>query len=97
MANLLTACRACGEPADNCGIPVDTTGRIVHVGYTGEWVGAPACRGCYEVHAAGGPEALDAHVKATRRLRARLTRSRNAVKALRVAAQRLADAIGGDV
>jgi hypothetical protein len=66
-----TACAACGEPADGRqGLPVDTGGRIVHNGYTGEWVAVPACRGCNIVHAAGGPVALEAHIEATKDLRA---------------------------
>lgn len=81
--NNQTLCKACGEPTvDGCGLPVDSTGRFVHNGYTGEWGGVPACRGCHEVHKAGGPDALAAHVKATEELGIELERYRDALAAI---------------
>lgn len=90
-----STCTACGEPVDPVhSLPVDTTGRIVHNGYTGEWAGVPACAGCYAVHAAGGPDALDAHVKATADLRATLQRTRAAADALARAVSTLTEELG---
>jgi hypothetical protein len=66
-------CVGCGlEASGRHGLPVDDSGRIVHNGYEGDWVGQPACEGCHMVHAAGGPDVLEAHVKATELLRRRV-------------------------
>jgi hypothetical protein len=56
-----TTCHACGaDCAVEQGLPVDETGAYVANDYEGEWAGVPACRRCFDVHAAGGPAALDA-------------------------------------
>lgn len=74
-------CSACGGPADGRqGLPVDTNGRIVHNGYTGEWGGVPACHPCFIVHKAAGPVGLEAHLEATKELRDRLAYYRKAIQ-----------------
>lgn len=59
-----TNCHACGaECPSEQGLPVDECGDYVANDYTGEWGGVPACRRCYDVHAAGGPAALYAMLR----------------------------------
>lgn len=61
-------CAACGDevPSEQ-GLPVDTSGDFVDNDYDGEWGGVPACRRCYDVHAAGGAAALEAMLAHLRR------------------------------
>lgn len=63
-------CVSCGAPAEGCGLPVDDAGEIVGTDFVGEWAGAAACRGCHDFHAAHGPAALGAHVRALGALQA---------------------------
>lgn len=68
-----TACVACTlEASGKHSLPVDEDGEIVGNDYAGEWVGAPACEGCYIIHAAGGPTMLEVHLRATKMLRTRV-------------------------
>lgn len=50
---------------DRCGLPVDDTGEVVANDYPGDWGGVAACRRCFDIHAAGGPAALEAFLKHT--------------------------------
>lgn len=66
-----TTCAACGDETPvECGLPVDDAGDFVANDYTGEWAGVPACRRCYDFHAAHGPAALEAMVEELHRARA---------------------------
>lgn len=53
-----STCAACGEetPA-RWGLPV-ADGEVVENDYVGDWGGVPACRACFEIHAAGGVRGL---------------------------------------
>jgi hypothetical protein len=60
----LTDCAACGvECISEQGLPVDDNGDFVDNDFAGEWGGVPACRRCFDVHAAGGVAALEAMLR----------------------------------
>ena len=58
-------CIACGEPLvdPRQGLPM-CDGRIVPVGFKGEWGGFDACARCFAAYAAGGPDAVYARLRA---------------------------------
>lgn len=60
----VATCAACDEETSATqSLPVDDNGAFVNNDYEGEWGGVPACRRCFDIHAAGGVAALNAFLR----------------------------------